>query len=155
MPKFTGTDSRTITIRAPKQWVMELMSSPDQVKHLIDNLDRAEHVDDNTIRFVHNEVKEKGVRFRGDRTVRYESDGVDHVRWHTVSDGNMQTRGHAHFYSQGDNTTRVEFHETVECDMQVNRLLARVFKPIVERHIRHGVGEFLDRVRCRAEAVQA
>ena len=121
-------------------------------KQFIDNLERAEHVDERTIRFLHNEVAEKGVKFRGDRTMRYERDG-DHLRWHTVSDGNMNCEGHARFFDEGDNGTRVEFHETVECDMKVNRLLAKVFKPIVERHIRHGVGEYLDRVRVRAEAV--
>jgi len=151
MPKFTGTDSRTVTIRAPKHVVIEMMSSPAEIKLSIDNLEHVEHVDDNTVRFIHNEVAEKGVKFRGDRTMRYEKDG-DRLRWHTVSNGNMNCHGHARFTDAGDNETRVEFHETVECDMKVNRLLAKVFKPIVERHIRHGVGEYLDRVRDRAEA---
>lgn len=131
---------------------MEAMSRPEEIKESIDNLEHAEPIDAQTIRFVHREVSEKGVRFRGDRTVRYECDGVDHLRWHTVSNGNMSTQGEARFYDAGDNATRVEFHETVECDMEVNRLLARVFKPIVERHIRHGVGEYLERVKTRLEA---
>ncbi len=154
MPKFTGTDSRTVTIRAPKQVVIDLMSKPDLIKHSIDNLERAEHIDERTIRYIHNEVAEKGVKFRGDRTVRYDLEG-DKLSWRTVSVGNMSTQGHATFHVEGDNATRVEFHESVECDMQVNRLLAKIFKPIVERHIRHGVGEYLDRVRTRAESASA
>lgn len=150
MPKFTGSDSRTVTIRAPKQLVMQVMSTPTEIEHCIDNLERAEHIDDHTVRFIHKEVAEKGVKFRGDRTVRYDLDG-DELRWQTVSNGNMLSTGRAVFHADGDNATRVEFHETVECDMQVNRLLAKVFKPIVERHIRHGVAEYLDRVTTRVQ----
>lgn len=150
MPKFTGKDSRTVTIRAPKPLVVQMMSTPAEIEHCIDNLERAEHIDERTVRFIHNEVSEKGVKFRGDRTVRYELEG-DELRWQTISNGNMNTNGRAVFHAEGDNATRVEFHETVECDMQVNRLLAKVFKPIVERHIRHGVSEYLDRVATRVQ----
>lgn len=151
MPRFTGRDTRVVTIKAPMDKVVELMSTPELLKDSIASLERHERIDDQTYRWIHEEVHEKGIRFRGDRTVRYTYDGDGTLSWTTLGEGNMATSGSAKFEPQGDDATRVEFHETIECEMEVNRLLAKLFGPIVERRLKHGVGLYLDSVRARLE----
>jgi len=152
MARFSGTDAHSLIIRAPKEHVVAIMTEPARIIESLGNVDATEHVDDRTIRIVQNEVHEKGVRFKGDRTVRYDYDGADLLTWNTVSNGNMMASGQARFIAEDETRTRVEFRETIECEMQVNRLLGRVLKPIVERHIARGVGEYLERVRARLES---
>jgi len=151
MPRFTGSDRRVVTIKAPMDKVVELMSTPELIKDSIGSLERHERIDDQTYRWIHEEVSEKGIRFRGDRTVRYVYDGAGTLSWTTVGSGSMATYGTAKFEAQGDDATRVVFDETIECEMEMNRLLAKLFGPIVERRLKHGVSHYLDSVRTRLE----
>jgi hypothetical protein len=58
----------------------------------------------------------------------------------------MWSTGTATFSEVGGDRTRIEFVQTIETDMQVNRLLAKVIKPIVSREITKGAKEYLSRM---------
>lgn len=146
MPKFEATESRVFTVNAPKDDVVTLMTQPANFVELLADLEKHEAIDDKTYRFVLIEKNEKGVRFKGDYTVQYDYDGDKTLTWKTTSEGNMSSTGKATFKALGDTRTSVDYTETIVCDMDVNRLLAKVIKPIVNREISKGVGGYLDRV---------
>jgi hypothetical protein len=63
----------------------------------------------------------------------------------------MRTKGEAHLASVGDGGTRVEFTEAIECDMEVNCVLAAVLRPIIERKIKSGIAVYLEKVKANLE----
>jgi len=151
MPTFACSDKKTITIRAPHDRVAAALASPDDiVRFLGDDLETGTKVDDHTLRIVRKPVEEKGVRFHGDYTVRYTRTG-DKITWTTITKGNMRSTGDATVTALPDGTTRLEYSEAIECDMEVNRLLAVAFRPIVERKMKTGVSAYLDRVKADLE----
>jgi carbon monoxide dehydrogenase subunit G len=150
MPKFTGTEDKVLTINAPLDVVVGVMAKPDVFVACLGDLDKHEKIDDTTFRWILIEKNEKGVRFSGDYTVKYDFNGADLLKWTTVSNGNMSSEGEAHFTAQG-NSTKVAYRETIVCDMEVNRLLAKVIKPIVSREIAKGVSGYLDRCKALCE----
>lgn len=151
MPRFAGTESRVFTIRAPFDKVVGTMTEPDKFRAYFLDLVRFEKVNDTTWRWVLEEKNEKGVRFQGDYTVKYSWDGKRELTWETVNPGNMTSVGRATFVKEGETATRVDYTETIECDMDVNRILAVVIKPIVNREIAKGVGGYLDAVKAGIE----
>ena len=154
MPLFRGHDRRVVTIGAPMERVVAAMTDPEQIKGFIAELDFAERIDAQTYRWVYAEVNEKGVRFRGDQTVRYVYDGEGRLEWSSISSGNMSCEGHARFTAAGVGATTVDYSESIVCEMQVNRILAAVIKRIVERKISNGVASYLLRIKTRLEAQQ-
>ena len=152
MPTFASSDTQTIQIQASKQRVAETLSSPDQIRELMgEKLEHAEKVDDHTLRLVRKPIEEKGVKFRGEQTIRYEYNGNGTVTWRTISDGNMRSRGQAKLTEISEGVTSVEYSESIECDMEVNRLLAAILRPIVEHKIKSGVADHLKRLKAALE----
>ncbi len=152
MPTFSSSDKRTVTIRASQDQVAEALTVPERIEQaLADELESSAKVDDHTVRWIRKPVEEKGVRFRADYVVHYEYDGHGTVTWHTVGHGNMRSNGEAKLQPAPDGGTRVEYSESIECDMDVNRILAAVLRPIVERKIKSGVGDFLAKVKAGLE----
>ena len=151
MPTFASSDKRVVTIHAAPEKVAAALTDPEQIrKSMGDALDSSEKVDAQTVHWVRKPVEEKGVKFRADYVVHYEFDGRDTVTWKTVGTGNMRSNGEAHLSPTADGT-RVEYSESIECDMEVNRILGAVLRPIVERKIKSGVGDYLDRVKAGLE----
>ena len=152
MPTFASSDKQTIQIQSSKQRVADTLSSPDRIRELMgDKLDYAETLDAHTLRLIRKPVEEKGVRFRGEQTIRYEYNGNGTVTWKTISEGNMRSRGEARLTEVSDTVTSVEYRETIECDMDVNRLLAAILRPIVEYKIKTGITDHLNRLKLALE----
>ena len=127
------------------------MAWPERLRPYLDDVERGQKIDERTYRWIRKEVQEKGVRFKGDYTVRYELEGDHKVTWSTLS-GNMKSYGSAQFVAVGDAATEVRYCETIECEMQVNRILAVALRPLVQRRIRNGVSEYLGRVKQGLES---
>jgi carbon monoxide dehydrogenase subunit G len=151
MPTFAARDRRVITIEAPAEAVATALSSPERIRQfLADDLDRGEVVDPRTLHIVRKPVEEKGVKFRGDYQVQYtRADLV--VTWKTITTGNMRSTGEARITALGDRRSRLEYDEALECDMEVNRILGAVLRPIVERKIKNGITTYLDKVKAALE----
>jgi carbon monoxide dehydrogenase subunit G len=150
MPRFSGTLARTFTVERPLADVMAVMTDPARFSVCLTDLESITPVGD-AWRLVLKEKSEKGVHFKGDYTVRYTTQG-DALTWSTTSHGNMSTQGRAAFRALGAARTEVTYTETIDCDMDVNRLLAVAIKPIVDREISKGVGGYLDRVKAHLES---
>jgi len=153
MPTFACSDKRTISIRVPHDRVAAALASPDDIARFLgDDLESSTKVDDRTLRIVRKPVEEMGVRFHGDYTVRYTRDGDGtKITWTTITKGNMRSHGTATVTALPDGSTRLEYDESIECDMEVNRLLAVALRPIVERKMKSGVGAYLERVKADLE----
>jgi len=152
MPTFASSDKRTVTIHATPERVVEALTVPARIEEsLADQLESAVVVDEHTVRWIRKPVEEKGVRFHGDYTVRYSYDGRGTITWETIGAANMRSRGEARVADAGGGDTRLEYSESIECDMEVNRFLAAVLRPIVEHKIKAGVGQYLAKVKAKLE----
>ena len=148
MRTFSGSDTEVVTIHASQDRVIAALTDPDQIKEaLSEQLESGTTIDAHTAHWVRRSVEEVGVRFRGDYTVQYEHDGHGTIRWHTLGNGNMRTSGEAHVASIDETNTRLEYTEAIECDMDVNRFIAPVLKPIVERKIKQGIGTYVAKLK--------
>lgn len=147
MPRFKGSEQCTLVINAPYDRVVETMTQPEHIRKNLQDLERYERIDDQTYRWINHPMSEKGVRFRGDHTVRYHYDGQGHLRWETVGQGTLWSTGEARFFKEGEHATRVEYSQEVECEMDVSRMLAPVFRPIINRGVTKGIRAYLDAVK--------
>jgi carbon monoxide dehydrogenase subunit G len=153
MPTFASSDKRVVTIHATPEQIAEALTVPERIRESMgDEIEASEKLDPQTVHWVRKPVEEKGVKFRADYVVHYEFDGHDKVTWKTVGTGNMRSNGEARLSPTPDGT-RVEYSESIECDMEVNRILGAVLRPIVERKIKSGVGDYLTRVKSNVERV--
>ena len=151
MPQFKGSLDRVFTVNADIATVASTMSDPEVFSRFIEDLETIEPIEEGTWRWQLRELSEKGVRFKADYTVKYTRYGDRHLEWATISRGNMTSSGSASFTELGRNT-RVAYSETIVCDMDVNRLLAKIIKPIVDRQIARGVDGYLERVKAHLES---
>ncbi len=151
MPKFEGTEQRTFTVKADLAKVAEVMSDPMVFSRFVLDLETIEPTEDGAYHWRLKEISEKGIHFKGDYKVTYTRDGDKSVSWETIGEGNMSSTGRALFKAVAAGT-EVNYTETITTEMDVNRLLAKVIKPIVNRQIARGVGDYLDRVKAHLES---
>jgi len=141
MAWIEGTEEKTFVVDAAYEDVVEFFCNPEQFQEAFTQLENIEEVEDGVWKYTLEEKAEKGIRFQGVYTVRYERDG-DVCTWETL-EGNMRSEGRVSFRDL-NGKTEVDYLETIATDLPIPRLMAKVFKPIVAREIRGGVGEYLD-----------
>jgi carbon monoxide dehydrogenase subunit G len=66
------------------------------------------------------------------------------VRWQS-RDGNIEVRGTARFLPAGAGS-RVDFVEEVRMEMELNRILAGVIRPVAEAMMARGMKGFVERM---------
>ena len=142
-----GSHERTFEVEAPLEEVARFLSDPSQVRHCMVDLEKGEEIDDQTWRWTLEEVGAKNITFQGIYTVRYERDG-DVVTWESVDDegDTMRTEGRAELEAVDEETTRVDYEETITSDLPIPKLARRVFRPIARREVRKGVDAYVDAV---------
>jgi len=150
MAEFTGEKDMRVRIRRPLADVFAKFTDPDVRAKCMPDLDRFEKVDEGTYRWIMKEENEKGIRFRPDYTVKYESNGKDEFSWSTVR-GNPTSRGRGKCRSISESETEVEYHEKITTDIPVPRLIAPVIKGIVSKKITSGVEYYVERVKAAIE----
>ncbi len=146
MPKFTGEYRETVTVNAPIDKVRQHFGDLPTIAANYGDLQGHEIHDEAEITFTLIPKSEKGVTFNGEYRARYEFKGENRLTWRTVDTKNMWSTGSATFSEAGGERTRVEFVQKIETEMQVNRLLAKVIKPVVSREITKGAKEYLARM---------
>ena len=95
-----------------------------------------------------------GIRFRGDYIVAYDGDGAEQVSWHSV-EGNMRNDGDVWIKSLPGGRSEVRYRESVEPELPITPLMARLIKPLVARELRREVIQFLERVRDHLSSLSA
>lgn len=147
MPRFSGEYRETFHVDAPLEQVRDHFADLDTIAANYGGLERFEKKSEDTLYFLLEPKSEKGISFQGEYTARYVVDG-DVLRWSTVDGRNMWSEGTARFSRDGDKRTRVEYHQRIETEMSINRLLAKIASPIVSREISQGVKAYLQRMRA-------
>lgn len=148
MVKIPATEERTLMVKAPAAEVRDFFCNPALLREVTADVESFERVDPQRARWILTEKVEKGVRFRADYTVEYESKGPDSVVWRSV-DGNMDVAGEVRLQAIDAGRTEIHYRETVAPDLPITRLTAMLFKPIVARELRQDIGKFLERVVAR------
>lgn len=142
MAWIEGTEERTFVVNADYDAVVDYFCDPAQFQEAFGEMESGEELEPGVWKWTLVEKAEKGIRFQGIYTVEYQRDG-DSFEWST-RDGNSRSKGSIEFHEVADGT-EVEYRESLSFDLPIPRLAAKIFKPIVAREIRHGVGDFLDR----------
>jgi uncharacterized membrane protein len=146
MPKFSGEFRETVTVNAPIEVTRAHFADLPTIAKNYGDLSGHEIHDDVEITFTLQPKSEKGVTFHGKYRARYEFKEENRLTWRTVDTKNMWSTGSARFTDLAGTRTRVEFMQVIETEMQVNRLLAKVIKPIVSREITKGARDYLARM---------
>lgn len=146
MPKFSGEYRETVTVNAPIEVAKAHFADLKTIARNYGDLQSHEIHDEAEITFTLVPKSEKGVTFHGQYRARYEFDGESRLTWRTVDTRNMWSTGSATFSAAGPERTRVAFVQKIETEMQVNRLLGKVIKPIVAHEITKGAREYLARM---------
>lgn len=142
MAWIEGTEERTFVIDADYDEVVEYFCNPDQFREAFGEMESGEEIEPGVWKWTLVEKAEKGINFQGIYTVRYEREG-DVGTWETL-EGNSRSEGRVEFRDVSGGT-EVHYLESLSFDLPIPRLAAKIFKPIVAREIRSGVGDFLDR----------
>lgn len=144
MAWIEGTETQCFFVsRAPAE-VAEYFSNPEIFAAAFSQLESKEKLADDTWRWTLVGKSEKGITFQGVYTVKYVRTD-EGVTWETTG-GNMRSTGVVVCTPQDDGTD-VNYSETLSVDLPIPKIAAKIFRPIVAREIRAGVGDFLDRSR--------
>lgn len=146
MAVFSGAYEETFTIDVPLDKARAHFSNLDNIGKNYDGVDRYEKVDDRTLSIHLVPQSAMGVTFKGRHICKYQLDDRQ-MSWTSDSSGNMRSRGYAKFKAVGDNRTSITYRDEIECDIEINRIVAKALAPIVRRDIEKGVRNYLKRMR--------
>lgn len=152
VPTFTGELSQTVTIDAPADAVCKHFMDLAAIADATDDLEKWTDEGDHTMRLDFKEQKGPGVQFKGYYTVKYTRADDGTVTWSSTGQGNMRAQGKVTTRELGPTKTQVEYFEKVEVDMNINRMLARVARPLVESTVRGGIKSFVAAMKKSLEA---
>ena len=145
MAKIPATETQTFEVNAPIERVYEAFVNPEIVKENFVGLESAEFVEKDEVRWHVKEKVDKGMRFKGDYTVKYEGNGKDRVWWRSTA-GNIETNAEVTL-TQLPNGVRVVYRETLTPDLPIPKLMAKIFKPLVAREVRKDLTRYAENVK--------
>lgn len=148
MVKIAATEERSFTVQAPLGEVRDFFCNPVLLRDITADVESFEHVEPRRARWILVEKVEKGVRFRADYTVEYDTPGPDQVVWRSVA-GNMDVDGEVKLREIDSEHTEIHYRETIAPDLPITRITAVLFKPIVARELRQDISGFIERVAAR------
>jgi carbon monoxide dehydrogenase subunit G len=148
MARYEGQYSETFTVDVPIDQAEAHFSNLETIAKNYGGVKAWKKVKNDTLKLTLEPRTEIGVTFNGEHSCRW-TFVADHVlEWKSVGKGNMWSQGTATFKAAGKKKTQIEYTEHIECEMEVNFLLARLIGPIVARQIRDGVRDYLQRMRA-------
>ena len=150
MAWIEGTEERSFIVNSPLADVVSIFSDTGQFKEAMDALESAEELEPAIWKWTLVKKAEKGIKFQGIYTCEYSHEDAK-CEWVTVGESNTRSSGVILFDDLGAKT-KVHYKETLSFDLPIPRLAAKVFRPIVAREIRQGVGSFLDKGKELIEA---
>jgi uncharacterized membrane protein len=146
MAKIEATEERVFNVTTSPEKAYAFFSQPEQLRQAMDGVERCEVLAVGMVRWVLAEKRDQGIRFQPDYVVVIRGDGARHITWRTV-EGNMGDVGEVWVDPLPDGGSRIRYVETVEPDMPVTPLLARLIKPLVARELRNDLSRFLQRAQ--------
>jgi len=147
MARYSGDHTETFTVDVPLEVAKAHFSNLECIAENYGGVKQWKKVKNDTLKLTLEPRTEIGVTFNGEHSCRWGFTSDDVLEWKSVGKGNMWSEGIASFTSLGKKKTRVEYTERIDCEMEVNFLVARLISPIVARQIREGVKSYLERMR--------
>jgi uncharacterized membrane protein len=147
MARYSGEYSDTFVVDVP---VEKAKAHFGDLKIIAEHYGRVAEwkiLKNNTLKLVLDPRTEIGVTFEGWLSIRYTFPDDHELEWKSVGQGNMKSKGAATFKARGKNKTEIKYIDSIECDMKVNFLVAPIIGPIVSRHIREDIRDYLNRMR--------
>lgn len=148
MPRFSTEYHETFTVPVPLARARDHFGDLETIAKNYGPLESWKKLDDTRLHLKLVPISDKGVTFHGEHVCTYARDGENRVTWRTTESKNLWSRGEARFVAEGPDRTRVEFSQTMDVEMQINAILAKVVAPIVNHRTRKGIAEYLDRMRA-------
>lgn len=142
MAWIQGKLEKTLTIAAPYEEVLAFFQDPAKFKEAFAQMKDSEQLEPNTWKWTLQEKQEKGIKFQGIYTVKYEPT-ADGCAWETL-EGNIKSSGSSRVSDLGGGKASLAYEETLQTDLPIPRLMAKVFQPIVGREVSKGIGSFLE-----------
>jgi carbon monoxide dehydrogenase subunit G len=146
MAVFHGAYEETFTVDVPLEKAKAHFGKLELIGKNYDGVDRWEKVDDCTLRIMLKPQDALGVSFRGEHVCKYVF-GDRETTWKSEPGGNMRSHGRTTFEPVGEGRTRITHRDEIECDIEINRFLAKALQPVVGLGIERGVKAYLARMR--------
>jgi uncharacterized membrane protein len=154
MVRIAATEERVFTVKASPMTVYDFFSRPDKLSQAMASVERCERLPGNRVRWVLQEKVDKGIRFQADYIATYEGDGSEHVMWRSL-EGNMRNDGDVWIRPLPSGDTEVRYRESVEPELPITPLMARLITPLVARELRREINDFLENVRGHLDLVDS
>lgn len=152
MARFTIEYDETFTVRAPAEMTRTYFGDLDRIAENLEEVERVEKVDPETMRVRMEPLRRGPVTFHGEYQSRYFSPAPDRLQWEPNGTGNIRMRGQARFTPRGAKETSVEFHQSIEAEIEMNWLLSTVATPIVTFEMQRRIRRYLERARHALES---
>ena len=149
MPTFTGSHSASYQTRLDPEAAIAFWLDRDRQAACNSAVASHEKLGEDSLLLVLKAMEHGPAAFAGRYTLRWTRAG-ELIRWQTV-DGNMEVAGEARFHAAASGT-RIESQERVSVDMPINRLIAKVARPIAEKMMVRGQVEFARRMQAAFDA---
>lgn len=144
MPTFSGKNTERRALPISAQRATQAFAELERQLSCHPELASGEPVGADTLRIRLKEMKHGPVQFSGHYSLKFTTDGTT-VRWQSGADGNVNIRGEARFTpSAGGCEMFIE--ESCSMDMDINRLVAGVVRPIAETMMARGMKGFVNRM---------
>lgn len=148
MANFVGRHAATVTVRASPAAAAAAFADLDRQIACHPELASAEKRDANTLAVRMKEMSHGPVRFAGAYTLHFTRDG-NVVKWRTEA-GNVDVQGSATFVSDPGGS-RFAYTESVTLNLDVNAILGRVLRPMVEAMMARGMKGFVERMAAELD----
>ena len=146
MARYTAQYDETFEVPAAPDAVLRQFLDLAQVVEHYGDLESSERLDESTLRFTLMEQNHTVFVFQGRYDCRYLPDGDNAVVWESVGDdGNVWTKGRAEV-APHDGGTRLHYTAEMTIEIEANKMLAPLLKPVVEASIPHQMKAYVKRM---------
>jgi uncharacterized membrane protein len=146
MTRIAASEERVLCVPTTPEKAYAFFFEPEQMRQAMDGVERCDVLEAGKVHWVLEEKRDQGIRFQADYVMAISGDGVRHVTWRTL-EGNMGDQGEVWVDPLPEGGSRIRYVQTVEPDLPITPLLARLIKPLVARELRKDVLRFLERAQ--------
>jgi hypothetical protein len=153
MATFNGDFRETFTTTASPLQARDTFGDLDTIIENYGELERGDKLDAHTVQFLLKEQNHGITKFQGKYTCQYTCPDEQTLTWKTVGEpGNIQAEGTAIFTQSGDGSTSIDYHGKLSLEMDLNKMMAGMLKPVVGQMIAHEMKEYVKRMIRASES---
>ena len=144
MAKIAVTEERVFQVAADLERAYAFFSQPKLFQAAMEGVLSCHELGNGQVHWLLVEQIDQGVRFQPNYVVSFTCDGMQNVQW-TFVGGNMRNEGEVRISPRVGGGSDIQYRETVEPDLPITPLLAKLVKPLVTRELRGGLLRFIER----------